>query len=616
MAISEATAALIGAFKSPIVDGLKEIKNEAEFFFDDGVANYIDNLVGKIRYTKTFLHRSEDVYFYDTYFPITLTRKIRNNKQVEAPSHEPFELFKLKRFISVIGNAGSGKTMFMKHCFLDAIDTHRQIPILIELRNLSREQVSLTDYIYKYILNNKLSPNQRIVERILEKGKFLFLLDGFDEIFSNNKAKIVEDIENFADKYSKNYFLITSRPGANVEALPRFISYYVSPLNDNEINKFIHVQLKDDPELESRVLLSVKQPESTDYKSYLSSPLLLSMFILTYNLYPELPKSKSKFYWNVFDTLCTKHDSYTKKGGFLHERKSGLQHEELENVLKWLSYVSLFEGNYSFDEEYLITKLKAIREKLKLDFNISHIIEDLVVSISIIIQDGFEYKFPHKSLQEYLAALLVREQSEESKSKVYYEKFASIERKITVSNQNLWSICTELDKHSFYKNFFIRHLSNFLSAIKKGGESKLFSNFYSFLKTGEGVAFENDSLNFISFGIAKEPIFSILKFFGHDFNQFNFIISHAISDTVDLQPIYTSYIKETKPQRRAEPLTEYWIDYVDLFKWNSLAMYEILKPQGLDKKISIIVRAAESTLKSIENDIAEDSKIKNDLLDL
>lgn len=190
MPISKETVSLLSAFKSPIIEGLKEVKEEVSFFFDDGVANYIDNLIEKIKYTKTFLHRSEDVYFYDTYFPITLTRKLKNNKHVDAPSHEPFELFKLKRFISIIGNAGSGKTMFMKHCFLSAIESKKQIPILIELRNVSREEITLTDYIYKFVLNNKLSPNKKIVERILEKGKFLFLLDGFDEIFSNNRVVI------------------------------------------------------------------------------------------------------------------------------------------------------------------------------------------------------------------------------------------------------------------------------------------------------------------------------------------------------------------------------------------------------------------------------------------
>ncbi|SDY64693.1 NACHT domain-containing protein [Hymenobacter psychrophilus] len=616
MPISKETIALLSAFKSPILETMKGAKDEVSFFFDNGVATYIDNLIDKIKYTKTFLHRSEDVYFYDTYFPVTLTRKLKNNDSIEMPSHEPFELFKLKRFISVIGNAGSGKTMFMKQCFLSALESKKQIPILIELRNISREEISITDYIYKHVLNNKLSPSQRILERILEKGKFLFLLDGFDEIFSNNKAKIIEDIENFVDKYNKNYFLITSRPGANAESIPRFLSYYVSPLSENEISRFVHVQLRDDAELEKRVQATVAAPESKDYKSYLSSPLLLSMFILTYNLYPELPKSKSKFYWNVFDTLCTKHDSYTKKGGFLHERKSGLQHEELENVLKWLAYVSLFEGKYTFDEEYLVDKLKNIREKLKLNYNIKAIIDDFVVSISIIILDGFEYKFPHKSLQEYLAALLVREQSEEAKTKVYYERFASIENKGTGGNENLWSICIELDKYSFYNNFFIKHLSNFLIEIKKGGEKNIVKNFFTFYDNGEGIIIKNSEIDFHSFTIPTGPIFPILAYHGLQFDPFDFILSYHYEKKEIILELYKDFISESKLISRRPKHNDYWIKYKDLWNWNSARTSKVFHNSQLEKKITSLKFSAMEILDNLKENLAEDSKIKNDLLDL
>ncbi|MGI4820525.1 MAG: NACHT domain-containing protein [Janthinobacterium lividum] len=614
--ISKETLALLSAFKSPISEGLKEIKNEVTFFFDDGVASYIDNLRDKIIRTKTFLHRNEDVYFYDTYFPVTLTRK-SGNKQIAADSHEPFELFKLKKYISIIGNAGSGKTMLMKHCFLSAIDQNKYIPILIELRNLNREQLTLTDYIYKIILKNKLSPNQRIVERILEKGKFLFLLDGFDEIFSTNKAKIVEDIEDFVDKFSKNNFLITSRPGANAETLSRFLNYNVAPLSKNEIKRFTHVQLRDDPELESRVLATIDLPENKEYNSYLSSPLLLSMFILTYNLYPELPKSKSKFYWNVFDTLCTKHDSYTKKGGFLHERKSGLQNEELENVLKWLGYVTLFEGKYSFDEQYLKEKLKSIRDKLELKFNLDTIIEDFIVSISILILDGLEYKFPHKSLQEYFAALLVREQSAESKARVYSERFPVIERKSTGGSENLWSICVELDKHAIYEHFFIKHLSDFLNQVNKGGQSFLVKNFYKYFKLGEGFSIKEDKVEYISFRIPSGPIFPIANFFGCNASMFGFNISQQISKKQLLSKEIIKYVASHPQEPEPNPLHPETglirINYTDL--WNT-EIEKIISGSSLEKNIIFFIKEVTEILTKIKAEIAHESKAKNDLLDL
>lgn len=314
-------AKLIGTFKDQLLNLGNNIKDECLFIYKNGLIDYINNFYEKYSSIKTFIYRYEKVNFYDIYYPI----KIRNY-ELYLKENDFDEIFKNYQYLTIIGNAGSGKSMLTKHIFLSSAENCKHIPIIIELRNLNDCKETIEEYVTKIITQNKISPNDKITERILKEGNFIFLLDGYDEIYSEIKNKITTDIENFVDKYYKNIFIVTSRPVANAESLSRFDNFEVQSLEEFEIHEFIKMQLslQENDELERKIMYEINKHENDEYREYLSSPLLLSMFIFTFNNYPELPKQKSKFYWNVFDTLCSKHDSFTKAGGWQHERKSGL----------------------------------------------------------------------------------------------------------------------------------------------------------------------------------------------------------------------------------------------------------------------------------------------------
>ncbi|MFN0291199.1 NACHT domain-containing protein [Pedobacter helvus] len=534
------TISLVSAFKDPILKSCKDIKTEILFFLDDGLPDYINSIKDKFQHTKTFLYRQENVNFYDVFFPVSV--KIQKGTKTVTVCED---LFGESNFVSIIGTAGSGKTMLMKHFFLESIKTCYKIPLFIELRSLNDFKGSFTDLIYEVILNNRLSPNSKILERLLESGNFLLLLDGYDEIFSEKKDSVTNDIDKFIDRFSKNKYIISSRPGSGVDAMPRFNNYPVMPLNKREISQFIDIVLKgtDDKELGAKIKEVIAKPENKDYSNFLSSPLLLSMFILTFSQYPELPKKKSKFYWNVFDTLATKHDSFTKKGGYQHERKSGLQNEQFEKILQWLSYKSLFEGRISFDAEYLSLSLSQIKKELAMDFDVKTLIDDLTVAISILIIDGIEYKFPHKSIQEYFSVMLIKDFNVNIKQKIYQIQFKSLEFKSTGGSFNLWSLALEIDKRDFTKMFLIYFLEDFTSKFKMFSGVKKLHQLYLIWNIREGF----EQLGETEFRFNKSRIYnsayglynSIFRFL----NLNSFDVYNIISQThEDLKEEFSEYL--------------------------------------------------------------------------
>jgi hypothetical protein len=449
----------------PIIDGFKALNKEWDNFFEIGLSDYLYSQTDKYYFTNTFLHRSERVRFKDIYYPI----KARY-KKLTTDFENLDDVFDEYKNITIVGSAGSGKTTLIKNIFLQTINSHKRIPILIELRNLNDYKGDLEKLITEKILKSKVKPSDAIFKRTLESGKFLFLLDGYDEIFSDKKQDINRQIELFVDSYSKNNFLITTRPGSGIESFPRFHDFKVCALDDDDVIEFID-KIVEDGERKDRIKQIVVDPKNKNYYEFLRNPLLLSMFIMAFENHPEIPKRKSAFYRNVFDTLYSRHDGITKNS-FPREKLTKLQRDDFEEILSIFSYLTLIEGRYTFTNEYLTDILNRVKSSTDYDYVIEDLIYDLRTSISILILDGFEYSFPHRSMQEYFTAFFINELPTDKKHKAYKNLSSVLEESSTDYSFNFWSLCYEMDETIFLSNFLVPQLKKIYKQIenKKGRE--------------------------------------------------------------------------------------------------------------------------------------------------
>lgn len=102
--------------------------------------------------------------------------------------------------LMILGKPGSGKTTFLKHL---AVNCSRRkihpnlIPVLIELRQIRSEDWKLMTAISKQM---ELSPKH--VERLLDQGKLLVLMDGLDEVPTEQLRRNVQDqVQSFSRKF-------------------------------------------------------------------------------------------------------------------------------------------------------------------------------------------------------------------------------------------------------------------------------------------------------------------------------------------------------------------------------------------------------------------------------
>ena len=467
---SKILASMAPKITDGVINILQDVSADIKQALKDDINTYIGNFVDKYSKIKTFLFSEERRDFYDVYFPLSLKGR---NKEMQVPDN-PDELFAEHNFITLLGHAGCGKTMILRHMFLSAFNKSGKIPLVIELRKLKGINGSFKDFVANNVFNFKLSQNEKIFNRMLKTGKFMFLLDGYDEIAIEQKDALTHSLENFFDCYPLNSYLLTSRPGANAETLERFENYHVCKLSDTQVFEFIDKQLlkgsEEDLELASKIKALLSESKNNPFMKYMSSPLLLSMFILTYNEHPELPKHISSFYYNVFDTLHSKHDAKSKAGGYQHEKKSKLSQDEIRLLLEAFCFISYMQSTYEFSPEYLHAILPEIIERLKVDCTVDDIIYDLSVAISILIQDGTSYVFPHRSLQEYFAASYIAHSREEVKKKIYSEKLIKSGRAERIT---FWSLCEELDSSCFLQYFIIPSLEKYIKELMKMNDRSL-----------------------------------------------------------------------------------------------------------------------------------------------
>lgn len=433
----------------PLIETYKLINAEVKNLFEFGLADYLHSQTQKFYFTNTFIHRNEKVVFKDIYHPIKVTYK-----KLIADFNNIDSAFEEYKYITVIGSAGSGKTTLTKHIYLKTIEEKKKIPILIELRNLNDYDHGIENLISEKILKTRIKPNDITLTRALQSGSFLFLLDGYDEIFSEKNQEINRQIELFIDTYPLNNYLITTRPGSGIENFPRFYDFKVCELENEDVVHFI-TRLVDGEEKRNRIIKTIK--ENQNYSEYLRNPLLLSMFIMAFENHPEIPKRKSAFYRNVFDTLYSKHDGITKNS-FLREKKTKMQLDDFENILSILCYLTVLEGSYDFTYEKLYDYLQKIKTTFSFKYGTDALIHDLRTSISILVLDGFEYRFPHRSMQEYFTAFFISKLPTEKKQKAYSNLAVTFLKSSTDDNFTLWNLCLEMDENTFLQKFLIPNL--------------------------------------------------------------------------------------------------------------------------------------------------------------
>jgi hypothetical protein len=439
------------AIENVVTDLYELAKSEGGFQLRRWTASHqIDSVYKKaraIRLVKTILQPEKEVDLSSFYYP----------SKVQVDNKQRVTISRLSDFgydgnILIEGTVGQGKSIFLRYLASVELFNSRRVPAFIELRRLRQGQ-SLLSSVLDELKALGFDMDEKLFGVFATKGRIILCLDAFDEVKEELRQDLLLEIELLSRKFEELRIVVTSRPNLGISTSPLFRVFHLSPLQEKEYEEVL-TRLAHD-ELTAQAIIKGIRKDAAQVAKLLTAPLMVALLLIRYRIDQSLPHNDASFYEALFSILLQRHDK--SKGGYVRPRKSKLSDTNLEQTFNALCYVTSKAGETSFPHAQLSKHCMAALKVAGHTADVDSVISDIIDITCLIITDGDECRFIHKSVQEYHAAVFVRDQPEDSGIAFY----KAMETRWRIWYQAL-RFLSVIDRYRFLKHFHIPQLRRLL----------------------------------------------------------------------------------------------------------------------------------------------------------
>lgn len=390
-------------------------------------------------------------------------------------------LLEISKHLVIEGTGGIGKSMLLRYLFLKTAMDGDYIPVLLTLRKINKQasdKINIFQLIDICMAEFKGRLPREQFEYSLDRGKYLFLLDGLDEVKQELAVPTIKAIQGFCAKYPDNPCFITSRPRQNLMPLETFKVVKSGLLRKEQA---VELASKLDPENEKTAEFCRQLEEELfeKHKDFAENPLLLGMMFLTFRRTNSIPDHLADFYGKTFEALYSLHDS-TNKGTYQREfHCKELNEPSFRNLLAYFCFQSYFQEDYEFSKDSILAYMeKGIRKLGLSQVRAQDYIDDLCDAVCILVEEGEIYRFSHRNFQAYFAACYTMGFSDEQQKQLFarhcfpnnYTPYARLDYcrlmmqleshrfAINALEPDLRSLLEQADKSPFPDVFFLKHI--------------------------------------------------------------------------------------------------------------------------------------------------------------
>lgn len=390
-------------------------------------------------------------------------------KKKKIPMTIVDNVMKISNNIVITGSGGTGKSMIMRHLFLNTHHRGEYIPVLVELRKIGdiKEENALFNLIHYCIESFDVKLNQEQFEYSLRSGKYLFLFDGLDEVKEEYREKAMQLIQEISKKYPDNCFIVSSREeGVSFHELETYTLLKACPLEKTQAIELVKKIGKNDEKIvEFANLLECELYDK--HEDFASNPLLLTMMYITFIDNNMIPEHLTDFYENAYDALYKRHDA-NKEGLFNREYKCiKVGEREFKDLFAYFCFQSYFSQQYEFSKEEICAYIKRGIKRLNLISSIDSpelFFDDIKDIVCLIVDEGNKYKFAHRSFQTYFAAYYTATHVADEQQKIFLKKEMD---KRHLFREDFFHMLYRLEGERFNINVLETGLEEVLNKLKK-----------------------------------------------------------------------------------------------------------------------------------------------------
>ena len=138
---------------------------------------------------------------------------------------------------------------------------------------------------------------------------------------------------------------------------------------------------------------------------FLQVPLLVVIMGLTYSDAGRISQRHHEFFEDAFNTLWSKHDA--RKEGYERPRYTALDRQKFLQLLCAFSASSYFSQDFQMRQSQFEEHLNFAIDSTDIKVRHEDFKKDLMISTSLLIEDGSYFNFIHRSFVEYFTALFI-----------------------------------------------------------------------------------------------------------------------------------------------------------------------------------------------------------------
>jgi hypothetical protein len=216
----------------------------------------------------------------------------------------------------VLGGPGSGKTTFAKHLGLAYSDKSHfsssrlktsLLPIFVSLPAFSASTVPLLEFSAAPLVAKTSKYAAAFLERALQRGVAIVILDSLDEVPSVEKNRVIKAIHDFSHTFPRAKLLVTCRTADYSGGLDTFTEAELSRLTPSAIQKIVRAWFREDEERATTLIRLIKNDRGIN--NLTETPLLLSLICIQYQHDLALPRRKAELYRRCVETLLREWDT-------------------------------------------------------------------------------------------------------------------------------------------------------------------------------------------------------------------------------------------------------------------------------------------------------------------